>query len=60
MNIIYIEQEIADHPRTREILHRFPGATKYLVRVIRRFFNKKAQNFRLQKKQPALILANKF
>lgn len=59
INTIYIEEEIAEHPRTQEILARFPDAIKIPCERYGEIFNRKAQNFRLQKKQPALILAKK-
>ena len=59
INTIYIEEEIACHPRTLEILERFPDANKITCERYGEIFNRKAQNFRLQKKQPALILARK-
>lgn len=57
---IYIEKDIRDHPRTLEILRRFRNTTKIYIDRYSEVFNRKAQNFRLQKKQPALILARKF
>lgn len=59
ISTIYIEEEIADHPRTLSILERFPEATKIKCERYGEIFNRKSQNFRLQKKQPALILARK-
>ena len=59
IDTIYIEEEIANHPRTLAILKRFPEATKISCQRYGEVFNSKAQNFRLQKKQPALILARK-
>lgn len=59
IDTIYIEDEIAEHPRTLAILERFPDATKIACERYGEIFNRKAQNFRLQKKQPALILARK-
>lgn len=56
---IYIEEQIANHPRTQEILARFPDATQIYCERYGEIFNRKAQSFRLQKKQPALILAKK-
>jgi spore photoproduct lyase len=56
---IYIEQAILDSPRVVEILHRFPQARQIVCERYGEVFNPKAQNFRLQKQQPALILANK-
>ena len=57
---IYIEDDVAEHPRTKAILEQFPNAAKITCSCYTEIFNKKSQNFRLQKKQPALILANKF
>jgi len=59
INTIYIEEEIAAHPRTQAILERFPDAVKISCDRYGEIFNRKAQNFRLQKKQPALLLARK-
>jgi DNA repair photolyase len=59
INTIYIEDEVAEHPRTLDILKRFPDAAKIACERYGEIFNRKAQNFRLQKKQPALILARK-
>ena len=56
---IYIEEQIADHPRTRDICARFPQATRVRCERYGEVFNPKAQNFRLQKRKPALILAHK-
>jgi spore photoproduct lyase len=57
--MIYIEEEITDHPRTRSLLKRFPEATQISCERYGEVFNRKSQNFRLQKKKPALILAKK-
>lgn len=57
---IYIEDSVMSHPRTRELLERFPGASQIPCQRYTEIFNRKAQNFRLQKKKPALILAAKF
>ncbi|HIF50187.1 MAG TPA: DNA photolyase [Thiotrichaceae bacterium] len=59
ISTIYIEEEIASHPRTLAILERFPETTKIMCERYGEIFNRKSQNFRLQKKQPALILARK-
>jgi spore photoproduct lyase len=56
---IYIEEQVADHHRTLEILARFPAARQIPCQRYGEIFNRKAQNFRLQKQQPALILASK-
>ena len=57
---IYIEDEIREHPRTLELLQRFHDATPIYCGRYTEIFNRKSQNFRLQKKQPALILARKY
>ncbi len=59
VRVLYIEDEVADHVRTQEIVARFPKAIKVPCRRYGEVFNRKAQNFRLQKHQPALILARK-
>jgi len=56
---IYIEEEIKHHPRVLAITDRFPGATQVLCDRYTSVFNNNSQNFRLQKQQPSLILANK-
>ncbi len=56
---IYIEEEISSHPRTLEILKRYQGATLIEINAYGEVFNRKSQNFRLQKHQPSLILAKK-
>jgi spore photoproduct lyase len=58
-DVIYVEEEIADHPRTRRVLERFPHAARVPCRRYGEVFNRKAQNFRVQKRRPALILARK-
>ena len=60
INTIYVEESVLDHPRTRQIFERFPAATLITCQRYTEIFNRKSQNFRLQKKQPALILASKF
>jgi len=57
---LYIEEEIAAHPRTLEICARFPQAERIPCQQYGEVFNPKAQNFRLQKRNPALILASKY
>ena len=60
INTLYIEENIQHHPRTKLICDRFPKARKIICSRYGEVFNPKAQNFRLQKQQPALILAEKF
>lgn len=57
---IYIEENILKHPRVIDICSRFPGARVISCNRYGEVFNPKAQNFRLQKQNPALILAEKF
>lgn len=59
IDTLYLEQAVADHPRVQRILARFPKARRILCRHYGEVFNPKAQNFRLQKRRPALILACK-
>ena len=57
--LIYIEDAIADHPRTQRALAHFAGATRVRCKRFGEVFNPRAQNFRLQKRGPALLLARK-
>ncbi len=57
---IYIEEKIRQHPRVIEIIKRFPQARTITCDRYGEVFNPKAQNFRLQKQKPALILAEKY
>lgn len=59
MQTIYVEQAIEQHPRVQRILNRFKKKKVILCQHYGEVFNRKQQNFRLQKKQPALILAEK-
>ncbi|MEE2788920.1 MAG: DNA photolyase [Myxococcota bacterium] len=56
---IYVEQSIRTHPRTQRILAKFAGAAVIDIERYGEVFNRKNQNFRLQKKKPALIVARK-
>ena len=57
---IYIEESIKNHPRTKKILKNFFNPTIVLCNRYDEIFNRKKQNFRIQKSRPSLILANKF
>lgn len=60
MDTIYIEEDIKNHPRVKKILQRFKQVKNIIYcQHYGEIFNTKAQNFRLQKQQPALILARK-
>lgn len=56
---VYVEREIEDHPRTRTVLGRLPRSRRIAIERFGEVFNRKRQDFRLQKQQPALILAAK-
>ena len=56
---LYIEEAVADHPRTQAIIARFEGRRVISCRHYGELFNPRGQNFRLQKTNPALILAEK-
>lgn len=59
MQTIYVEKEILDHPRTQRILARLNPDHLIECDHYKEVFNPKAQNFRIQKQNPALILAKK-
>lgn len=59
MDTIYIESCIAEHPKTLQICRRFPKARCIPIERYSDVFNNRSQNFRQQKQNPALILANK-
>ena len=59
LDTVYIEEEVRRHPRTLDICSRFPKATRIGCERYGEVFNPRAQNFRLQKQSPALILARK-
>jgi spore photoproduct lyase len=57
---VYVEEAVADHPRTVEILGRLPASVPRIeCRRYGEIFNRRGQSFRLQKRRPALILAQK-
>ena len=56
---IYIEKSVRDHPRTKSIISKFKKARCIEIDRYGEIFNKRNQNFRNQKKNPALILAYK-
>lgn len=60
IDTLYIETGVRNHPRTLEIRDRFPRAKVISCQRYGEVFNPKAQNFRLQKQKPALIIAEKF
>jgi spore photoproduct lyase len=56
---IYFEKAIKDHPRVLELLARFSQLPHIECERYGEVFNRSAQNFRIQKQNPALILARK-
>ena len=56
---IYIEKKIIGHPRTKFILSKFKNARHIEINRYGEIFNKRNQNFRIQKNNPDLILAFK-
>jgi len=56
---IYIEKGVRDLPRVHKILEQCPDVPRISCERYTEVFNPKAQNFRLQKRHPALILAKK-
>ena len=56
---VYIESGIRDHPRSQRILQRFKRLPVIEIEHYGEVFNPRAQNFRLQKNDPALIIARK-
>ena len=57
IDTIYFEEQVADHPRALSLFERFPKAQRIPCSHYKEVFNPSGQNFRLQKKKPALILA---
>lgn len=56
---VYIEKEIEDHPRTKAILEKVHPHRIIPIDRYGEIFNRKKQNFRIQKNHPSLILAKK-
>ena len=59
IDTVYVEREVADHPRTRQVLARIKPQQILPCDRYGEIFNRHNQNFRLQKARPALILAAK-
>ncbi|MEM7699825.1 MAG: spore photoproduct lyase family protein [Verrucomicrobiota bacterium] len=59
MDTLYIESAIRDHPRVARISSRYPSAEKIECERYGEVFNPSGQNFRIQKQNPALIVAEK-
>lgn len=59
ISAVYVEDDVRNHPRTKEILARLPKVPQIPCASWSEVFNRRNQNFRLQKKRPGLILAEK-
>ncbi|PPR26236.1 MAG: hypothetical protein CFH34_01080, partial [Alphaproteobacteria bacterium MarineAlpha9_Bin4] len=57
--VIYIEKSIKNLARVKAIIRRFRDPSIIYINRYTEVFNKKNQNFSLQKKNPAVILAKK-
>ena len=56
---IYVEEAIQKHPKTKFILNKFKKSRIISINKYGEIFNKRNQNFRIQKANPCLILAHK-
>ena len=56
---IYVEETIQNHSRTKFILNKFKKSRIILINKYGEIFNKRNQNFRIQKANPCLILSHK-
>ena len=56
---VYLEKEIIDHPRTEYILSKLKKPNILEINKFSEIFNLNNQSFRIQKKNPSLILARK-
>ena len=56
---IYVEDTIQNHPKTKFILNKFKKSRIISINKYGEIFNKRNQNFRIQKANPCLILAHK-
>jgi len=59
ISTIYIEAAVTEHPRAQLITAKFPKARVIECDSYQEIFNRRQQNFRIQKERPALILAHK-
>lgn len=59
MMIVYVEKAVYDHPKTHEIIQKLHASHVIPIERYSEVFNRKNQNFRLQKRKPSFILAKK-
>ena len=60
IDTIYFEEDVGKHPRTLSIFDRFKSVRKIPIKRFGEVFNRRGQNFRIQKRNPSLILARKY
>ena len=56
---IFIEKNILDHPRTKQIIAKYNNAEKVICNHYGEIFNLNNQSFRLSKQSKTLIIAKK-
>jgi len=59
MDTIYIEKSVLEHPRTKHIIEKHKSKKIIPCDRYTEIFNRKKQSFRMQKQNPALIVAKK-
>lgn len=59
VSCVYVESEVENHQRTLQIIGRIKNTPRVVIEHYGQVFNPKAQNFRLQKSNPAMIIAHK-
>lgn len=59
IDTIYVEEDVMELPLSKAIIERHPNPRVIPCERYGEIFNRKQQNFRLQKRKPALILARK-
>lgn len=59
VDTIYLESAVAEQQRAQQIISRYPKATRIDIERYGEVFNTHAQDFRIQKNNPSLILAEK-
>tara|TARA_E500000331_G_scaffold97822_1_gene94621 strand:+ start:2053 stop:3045 length:993 start_codon:yes stop_codon:yes gene_type:complete len=57
---IFIERDVLDHPVSQKVINRLKNADVFEIERYQEMFNRRQQNFRIQKQNPALILAKKY
>lgn len=59
ISALYVEEAVREHPRTLRLQSRFADVPHIVCQSYGEVFNRRGQDFRTQKKHPALILAEK-